>query len=406
MREATVGRDEYAYDDLEHFTRIGLETRGEAERARTKAILVDEFQDTSPDQWAIFRLLSEDAPEKLFVVGDPKQAIYGFRDAGATLFDTGGTEITLTTNFRTAPALLESINRYAEKALGEAFTPMRAGREDSGGESRVLRFAPGEEAETIARDIAERARPNVAVLTRSAEPMAALARALRRHGVRVRVDRSKRLMDLDEMRDLLSFLETVVDPGNKLAAASFRASPLYTKDRYEELAGADARTAIETLLGEVRPLETEAWLAAWNALEGKSIPEAIRAMKAWEYDGLRVPGEEEGADPSVVRLLTVHGSKGLEFDEVYLADLARQSPTPSPLLLSGPTTGLKYRVAGEFQPTESYRELRESLILRERDENRRVLYVALTRARETLTLSLPEPGAKIPKTSWAALLEQ
>lgn len=405
MRELTVDKGEYAYDDLEHFTRTGLLTRGDAERLRTKAVLVDEFQDTSPDQWAIFQALCEDSTEKLFVVGDPKQAIYGFRDAGSTLFDTGGVEITLSTNFRTAPALLAQVNRYAELALGDAFVPMRAGREGNGGECRVIRFAAGTEAQQIAHDLAARRLEGVAILTRSAEPMADLARALSELGIRSRVDRSKRLMDLDEMRDLLFLLETISDPANRLAAASFRASPLYTGEWIHSLSGKAAQEVIREVLSRSRPLETEAWLAAWEALEGKSIAEAILAMKAWKEEGLRIPGEEDSAwDPSIVRLLTVHGAKGLEFDHVYLADLCRQPPSPSPLLLAGAVTGLKYRVSGEFQPTPAYAAQRERLLSRERDENRRVLYVALTRARETLTLALPEPGIRPPKASWAALL--
>ena len=87
----------------------------EAVRRRYPAALIDEFQDTDPVQYDIFRRLYLDREGCLFLIGDPKQAIYGFR--GADIFtyvraraDTGNEPKTLETNRRSDPRLLAAIN--------------------------------------------------------------------------------------------------------------------------------------------------------------------------------------------------------------------------------------------------------------------------------------------------------
>src|SRR5262249_5441934 len=76
-------------------------------------IFVDEFQDTDPLQAEILRLLANDVPGKLFIVGDPKQAIYRFRGTDvATYWEVcgelerlGGRVLQLTTSYRSVPAI-------------------------------------------------------------------------------------------------------------------------------------------------------------------------------------------------------------------------------------------------------------------------------------------------------------
>jgi len=86
----------------------------EALRTSFGAALVDEFQDTDPIQYAIFDRLFGDESHPLFLIGDPKQAIYGFR--GADIFaylraaeDARSERHTLTTNWRSDPALLRGV---------------------------------------------------------------------------------------------------------------------------------------------------------------------------------------------------------------------------------------------------------------------------------------------------------
>jgi ATP-dependent exoDNAse (exonuclease V) beta subunit len=98
----------------------------------------------------------------------------------------------------------------------------------------------------------------------------------------------------------------------------------------------------------------------------------------------------EGVEPDAVRLMTIHAAKGLEFPVVCLADLGRQPNTKTPdLLVDGERTGLRLvRLDGAgSSPALDYEQLCGERRAREAEEEDRILYVAMTRARERLLLS-------------------
>jgi exodeoxyribonuclease V beta subunit len=115
----------------------------EALRKRYKAALIDEFQDTDPVQYEIFRTIYKGSDAPLFVIGDPKQAIYSFR--GADIFaylrassDAGeARRFTLTSNWRSDPALLRAYNILFDQSGtpfvvdGIEYHPLNSGREDA-----------------------------------------------------------------------------------------------------------------------------------------------------------------------------------------------------------------------------------------------------------------------------------
>ena len=96
-------------------------------------IFVDEFQDTDPIQAEILKLLAGDVPGKLFIVGDPKQAIYRFRGTDLSTYWTvrdelkarGGRVLQLTTSYRSVP----SIQRFVNAAFSIEMTGNRATRQ-------------------------------------------------------------------------------------------------------------------------------------------------------------------------------------------------------------------------------------------------------------------------------------
>jgi exodeoxyribonuclease V beta subunit len=90
-------------------------------RSRYRAVLIDEFQDTDPVQYRIFRKVYHDTGEPLFLIGDPKQSIYAFRGADIYAYlgavtDAGDRSYTLETNWRSDPMLIEAVNHLFEPA--------------------------------------------------------------------------------------------------------------------------------------------------------------------------------------------------------------------------------------------------------------------------------------------------
>jgi len=108
-----------SYGDLltdvrDALTGSGADQLAEAVRTRYRAALIDEFQDTDPIQYAIFNRLFRTADHSLFLIGDPKQAIYAFR--GADIFAyleaaaTADRKFYLSENWRSDPALIQACN--------------------------------------------------------------------------------------------------------------------------------------------------------------------------------------------------------------------------------------------------------------------------------------------------------
>ncbi|MBK8010583.1 MAG: UvrD-helicase domain-containing protein [Deltaproteobacteria bacterium] len=100
-------------------------------RARYRFALIDEFQDTDETQWQIFRqvFVESRSTHSLFVIGDPKQAIYGFRGADVETYraacqrieEADGRTIQLSKNHRSTPALVDAINQILDQRARQPF---------------------------------------------------------------------------------------------------------------------------------------------------------------------------------------------------------------------------------------------------------------------------------------------
>ena len=120
LAQRKAARGEMSFDDLLIRLHAALhgpsaEALATAVRERFRASLVDEFQDTDPIQEAIFRrLFADDPAHRLFLIGDPKQAIYGFRGADLHTYlaarHRAARVFLLDTNFRSDEALVRAVN--------------------------------------------------------------------------------------------------------------------------------------------------------------------------------------------------------------------------------------------------------------------------------------------------------
>ncbi|MFI5038258.1 MAG: UvrD-helicase domain-containing protein, partial [Solirubrobacterales bacterium] len=261
------------FDDLELRARELLETHESVRGAwseRFELLMVDEFQDTNPRQLAILGALERG---NLFTVGDELQSIYGFRDADVGLFRARRAELAerggclqLTGNFRSRAPLLDVVNAVFEDRLQGGYTPLVAGRQQSGergsgdgGEPLVelllssrRGWEAGEEpAEGIATPLADagvprwreaearmlaervaelvgsgRAQPgDVAVLLRAVGDLDSYERALQDCGLKT-IAAVGGFWGRQQVGDLLAYLRALANPLDELALYATLASPL------------------------------------------------------------------------------------------------------------------------------------------------------------------------------------
>lgn len=264
------------YGDLIAHLRHLLETHPgvRAEQSAQKLrFLVDEFQDTDPQQWDIIRLLvtATDAgplpADRLFIVGDAKQSIYRFRGARVEIFAStaervlaaGGGRIPLNTNFRAQDGLIRLVNAVFRGLMAnDPAVPYEDMKERRPARERVAEILMGaaeeeedvrhQEAERIAARIRamvdegellvweapapgepERARPvryrDVAILLQAMTNVHVYASALARAGVPHYVVAGDGFFAAQEIQDVANLLHVLDNPANGVALLGWLRSP-------------------------------------------------------------------------------------------------------------------------------------------------------------------------------------
>lgn len=310
-RRAKDARGVLDFDDLESLTRDLLandDVRARYLGAEFQHVLVDEFQDTNAAQWAIIRRLADpQRPGCLFVVGDPKQSIYGFRGADVSVFqqvrDVVAAQreaVALSTSFRTHEKLVRCFNRLFERILIRdpdspvagfevEFDGMSAHRVESPSDTPPLelllfdkaRLTAEQEDESSVREweaaaIARRVRlmveaeqrtvydkrtggvrplryGDVALLFQVMTHVMVYEAALKREGIPYLTVAGKGYYDRQEVWDLLNLLRALDNPADTLALATALRSPLFS-------------LSDDALLALRLSAHTEQPLSLWDAL--------------------------------------------------------------------------------------------------------------------------------------------
>jgi len=409
-------------------------------------LLVDEYQDVNPLQGRFFRAL-EEAGARVVAVGDPKQSIYLFRNAQVEVFREAlrrAEEVRpLGETFRHAQGLAAFLNAFVERFFPEPERVLVRPRRE--GEGRVeVHWVVGEgsleekrlqEAMILAQRLLALkeegyAFSDMAVLVRSRTSLPYLERAFRALGVPYGIRRGRSFFSRLEVRDIyhalrVGLLEGTPSPEERFSLMAFLRGPFVGLDLGR----------MEKALKEEDPLvhlppEVQSRLGWLKALAGKHPFEALKALVRDEtflmrlsqrartnldtllllaaserfpdlealLDWLKVRARDpeaaelpEGGEG--VHVLTVHAAKGLEWPVVGVFDLSRKERLQEEALL----VGLGGEVA--LKGTPAYQQVRPVLRRAQKEEALRLLYVALSRARDVLVLtgsasSYPGPWAK------------
>jgi len=410
---------------------------------RFNHILFDEFQDTAFTQWRFFEpffleyLAGQREDKGIFVVGDTKQSIYGWRGGNKALFShvkeltlqVDGKSLPMSKSFRSAPAIIDCVNqvfsRLSESTLlqdqrtagwSSAFSEHSTEKLSLSGEVAlsVVKTKDEKLQETlrlISRLTERFPQQTIGVITRKNSELKRIGRALTLELPTIRVSREGGTPFSEEpvVQALLSLLTLLDHPEHSvrryhLSLSILGASLGYTdwKDsaltnslrmklrrRFEEIG---LFCFLDEVSLPIRPeLSSEATAALDRFLE-LILPVQDRYLaRPSEIESLAKHGKFDARSDAKVRLLTAHSAKGLEFDCVILPDLGVPMIGRSPAFFSerefaaAPPTKIFRSESEEF--TALFREL-EALRQRTREEtfeeSLSVLYVMITRARQGL----------------------
>jgi ATP-dependent helicase/nuclease subunit A len=486
--------------------------------ARIDHILVDEAQDTSPEQWAIVeRLVSDffagegarDCIPTLFAVGDEKQSIYGFQGAVPELLGAYGElyeakvqeaglawcAADLDLSFRTLGPILGAVDdvsaalpglgeglvrhlayRCEAGGLVELWEPERGERPDKGTvwEPDAAEAPPPKPAEVLAARIAAQIKHwlengeslpsrgraiepgDILILLRKREPMASLLQAaLKAEGIPVAGADRIALIDELAVMDLLALADALLQPEDDLSLAAILKGPLFgfDEDRLFNLAYGRKGSLWQALERDPSSHGTAKKLQAWRELAGQLSPFDFFAHILEAEDGRTAFAARLGAEcfdainellnlaetfsarPRAglceflsfvrksasevkretdqaaleVRIMTVHGAKGLEANIVILADTCSSKDAASaPIFFLDDESGAPeipvWAVKGTsaLQPVAS---AKKTVKASEQRELGRLLYVAMTRARDRLYIAGFHNGS-LPEDCWYGTIQK
>ena len=423
--------------------------------APVEHLLLDEFQDTSDPQWGILQHFAHHAseePRSVFVVGDVKQAIYGWRGGRAEIFERIESELPglereqRAVSYRSSSVVLEVVNQVfaslsdcpaltdCQDARGRwqaHFQPHRAHKDLPGHIEMCESPAEADHLDHAAARISECLRQfpsgtSVGILARKNDTVARLADSLRELGIEVSSEGTGAVADDPAVEIILSALTFADHPGHSAAAFHVAHSPLAeplgippdlcTRPTEAAAMASSIRRRILTqgyagVLADwamslapygmdrtARRLEQLLDLAAgFDALPPMRPSEFVRAVR---------DAAVENPGAAAVRVMTINRAKGLEFDAVFLPELDWKAAGPPPTCLiqrATPSAASASPIAAVYSyPKEAVRRLDptlEAAYAARQDEEITgmlcLLYVALTRARHALHLLVRPAGVGV-----------
>jgi exodeoxyribonuclease V beta subunit len=430
-------------------------------RNRFSLAIVDEAQDTDTLQWKFFRALFPEGDRRaLIAVGDPKQAIYGFRGADVRAyvrFSQQATTQTLTTNHRSDKPILDQLNTaFSNANFGPTISYIQVSASDRHLSSQIIGVAPvefidvgeignqGQLALPAARKVLElltsaqlnpsNPRPvnlsDICVLVRTATVGRDIERLLDSFGIRAVSNGTESVMSSATASDIRTVFEAMVRVSSigrirRAASTAFFGYSLRNVGSLTEDAMLLVQDQISALAAMVQSSGIAACAAAittnddmmahltkgsqgernitdlahvMELLHEQSNGHGCTPQQVLELFAQLVTTDEKSelvsrrveSDSDAVKIMTIHSAKGLEFPCVIVADLwksqqSRRSRGPA-VFYRGDTRVLDVGCALLQTADESAAAVREAAD----EETRRLIYVAVTRAKHHLCVLVPD----------------
>lgn len=490
------------YGDLEHYA-IKLLTEEDGSRSaaarqlseRFDEIMIDEYQDINEVQDKIFQSMSKNGGN-LFMVGDVKQSIYGFRCAMPDIFirckdsfqkydrrrDNYPSYIVLDSNFRSRREVTESVNFVFSQIMSRQTADIAYGQEEAlvyganypekSGYETELYVLQQDKGQNTAEQEAALAATRIRKLTRSGftvqeggvqrkaeyRDFCILLRSTKRHahvyatalqhfGIPAKASAAGGFFEAKEIGFMLSLLRVIDNPGQDIPLLSVMMSPVYgfSPDDLAELRREDKKISVylsvsraaeghpgcRRLLADIAMYRSisatlpsdvfigylfertgytdmvlameqgEQRLANLHLLQkyardyesagGNGVAGFVRFMDRLTESRSDIEAATlSGDDDNRVSIMSVHKSKGLEFPVCIVAGCGRKLPLDREEVVLHPDLGLGIKIRDNTLGARYTSMPREAILLdnRRRDsaEEMRILYVAMTRAKEKLIL--------------------
>lgn len=454
-------------------------------------ILVDEFQDTSITQFELLTKLvhgwQEGDGKTLFIVGDPMQSIYRFRQAEVGLFFKAKEQgigsvklhpLELSCNFRSTQTIVDWVNKHfthifpAQIDIESGAVPFHPSvnviKNKENSAIYALKFKNREQEaqkliQFIQHELQAYPHQSIAILVRSRTQLSTIIRLLRQHQIPYQGTDITLLTHLSHLRDAWSLTQALLAPANRLSWLAVLRSPycglslpdIHAIARFNtkksiyfallnlnKIQGISEEGSVRAgflirVMHQALTQRYETQLSSWvihtlkklhinnilNESQLNDLEQFWTLLDRYEEDG-RLPDMKEflielkklysqQANSSRLHVMTIHKSKGLEFDTILLPGLGAQAnhgdkpmlrwlnlPTQKHgnLLLMSPIH------AAHQEHCALYDYLTQLDEVKSRYEAQRLLYVAVTRAKSRLYLM--DYSEKSSKSSFRSLLKQ
>jgi len=436
-------------------------------------LLLDEFQDTSRPQWDVIRRFAEtacqDPQRSFFCVGDVKQAIYGWRGGEAAIFDAIESQLPnlesqpLNLSYRSSPVVIAAVNEamthldqhdnledHADlihewckkfplhettRSDLKGYVCLRTGPEVLDEDnipttSREQREAFWKFSADYVATLARRSpQATIGILTRGNAAVGRMIFELSRLGIEASEEGGNPLTDAAGVQLILSLLKLADHPGDTIAEFHVARSPLGTalgfdgKNAHETASFAQslrARLIQQGYGGVIHNLALQLAPACHRreyrrllqlALLGDRYDATFSSLRPSEF--VRYVKSQRCEEPtnSNVRVMTIHQSKGLEFDIVVLPDLNNPLMLPPRYVTRHSEPGGPPELVALYRSEDYFHSLGgELLSARQQTRDRMMqealclLYVAMTRAAHSLHMLIPPQVRTHHPKSFAGLL--